>query len=53
MAADLCKDEDCDRVVSTTVSHFGRLDVLVNSAGESLSVVKVKDYRMELVSYFF
>lgn len=40
VAADLCKDEDCERVVSATVSHFGRLDVLVNSAGESLSILK-------------
>lgn len=33
MVADLSKDEDCERVVSATVSHFGCLDVLVNSAG--------------------
>ncbi|XP_042228409.1 2-(R)-hydroxypropyl-CoM dehydrogenase-like [Homarus americanus] len=31
--ADLSKDEDCERVVSSAVSHFGRLDILVNSAG--------------------
>ncbi|KAG7165386.1 Enoyl-[acyl-carrier-protein] reductase-like 3 [Homarus americanus] len=30
--ADLSKDEDCERVVSSAVSHFGRLDILVNSA---------------------
>ena len=39
MVADLSKDEDCERVVSATISHFGRLDVLVNSAGEELKVL--------------
>ncbi|KAG0710832.1 4-formylbenzenesulfonate dehydrogenase TsaC1/TsaC2 [Chionoecetes opilio] len=33
VAADLAKDEDCEHLVSATVAHFGRLDVLVNSAG--------------------
>lgn len=33
VVADLSKDEDCERVVSDTISHFGSLDILVNSAG--------------------
>jgi 3-oxoacyl-[acyl-carrier protein] reductase len=31
--ADLARAEDCDRVVSTTIERFGRVDVLVNNAG--------------------
>lgn len=31
--ADLTKDEDVKRTVETTVQHYGRLDILVNSAG--------------------
>ncbi|XP_069993820.1 3-oxoacyl-[acyl-carrier-protein] reductase FabG [Penaeus vannamei] len=33
LEADLSKDEDCKRVVSSTKSHFDRIDILVNSAG--------------------
>ncbi|KAF2358892.1 Short-chain dehydrogenase/reductase SDR, partial [Trinorchestia longiramus] len=30
---DLSKEEDCKRLVDDTIKHFGRLDILVNSAG--------------------
>lgn len=33
--ADVTKEEDCERVVSTTVETYGRLDILVNNAGTS------------------
>lgn len=36
MACDVRRREDIDRVVSTTVQHFGRLDVWVNNAGHGL-----------------
>lgn len=52
VAADLCKDEDCERVVSTTVSHFGRLDVLVNSAGTlvpgGIEKITMEDYDRQM-----
>jgi NAD(P)-dependent dehydrogenase (short-subunit alcohol dehydrogenase family) len=32
--ADLDRVEDCRRVVERTIEHFGRLDILVNDAGE-------------------
>ncbi|XP_045117353.1 uncharacterized oxidoreductase TM_0325-like [Portunus trituberculatus] len=52
LVADLCKDEDCERVVSTTVSHFGRLDVLVNSAGilvaGGIEKVTMEDYDKQM-----
>lgn len=36
IAGDVAKTVDCDRVVAQTIAQFGRLDVLVNSAGEYL-----------------
>ncbi|XP_076064688.1 3-oxoacyl-[acyl-carrier-protein] reductase FabG-like [Oratosquilla oratoria] len=31
--ADLSRDEDCKKVISSTMSHFSKMDILVNSAG--------------------
>ncbi len=33
VACDVAQDEDCDRLVATTVDRFGQVDVLVNNAG--------------------
>jgi 3-oxoacyl-[acyl-carrier protein] reductase len=33
--ADVTKEEDCKRIVSSTVDEYGRLDILVNNAGTS------------------
>jgi 3-oxoacyl-[acyl-carrier protein] reductase len=33
IVADAANREDCERLVSTTRQHFGRIDVLVNNAG--------------------
>ncbi|XP_073526174.1 uncharacterized protein [Phyllobates terribilis] len=33
IAADVAKDEDCRRIVDSTITRFGRLDHLVNNAG--------------------
>ncbi len=33
VAADAANREDCERLVSTTRQHFGRVDILVNNAG--------------------
>ncbi|WP_437676309.1 SDR family NAD(P)-dependent oxidoreductase [Sorangium sp. So ce131] len=35
VVADVSRPEDVERLVSTTVQHFGRLDILVNNAGTS------------------
>ena len=32
MPTNLAREEDVERMVATTVDHFGRLDVLVNNA---------------------
>ncbi len=37
IVADLSKQEDLERIMETTVKHFGYLDVLVNNAAVSLS----------------
>ncbi len=33
MQADVARAEDVERMVKTTIDHFGRLDILVNNAG--------------------
>ncbi len=33
LPADLCEVEACERVVNETISHYGRLDIVVNNAG--------------------
>ncbi|KAK7086106.1 hypothetical protein SK128_001240 [Halocaridina rubra] len=50
--ADLGKDAECERVVSTTKSHFGNLDILVNSAGilqgGGIETITVVDYDKQM-----
>ena len=38
VACDVAVDADCERLVATTVERFGRLDVLVNNAGTSVTM---------------
>ena len=33
ITGDVKKRDDCDRLVETTVDHFGRIDIMVNNAG--------------------
>jgi len=33
--ADMTKEEDCKKVVTSTVEHYGRLDIVINNAGTS------------------
>jgi len=40
--ADVTKEADCQRVVATAFERFGRLDVLVNSAGRGMKYVSEK-----------
>nr|XP_053651488.1 dihydroanticapsin 7-dehydrogenase-like [Cherax quadricarinatus] len=50
--ADLSKDADCEHVVSATVSHFGHLDILVNSAGSlivgGIETISMEDYDRQM-----
>jgi 3-oxoacyl-[acyl-carrier protein] reductase len=39
LQADVTRAEDCDRVVRTALSRFGRLDILVNNAGRGMKFV--------------
>ncbi|KAK7073421.1 hypothetical protein SK128_001244 [Halocaridina rubra] len=52
IVADLCKDEDCERIISTTRSHFGNLDILVNNAGilidGGIETITMEDYDKQM-----
>jgi 3-oxoacyl-[acyl-carrier protein] reductase len=48
--ADVTEPEAAARVVSETVEHFGRLDVLVNNAGGLVSRTPIKEYTDEYVA---
>jgi NAD(P)-dependent dehydrogenase (short-subunit alcohol dehydrogenase family) len=39
MLANVTREEDCERVVATALSAFGRLDMLVNNAGRGMKYV--------------
>ncbi|MEI6815447.1 MAG: SDR family oxidoreductase [Bacteroidota bacterium] len=36
VVTDVSKEEDCKQMIETTVSHFGKIDVLINNAGLSM-----------------
>ena len=40
--ADVTRDEDCARIVTTALERFGRLDILVNNAGRGMKYVSEK-----------
>ena len=37
--ADMSRQEDRERLISSVVDHFGRIDALINNAGDRKSVV--------------
>jgi len=39
IATDVSKEEDCKRLIETTVKTFGRLDILINNAGISMKAL--------------
>lgn len=45
--ADVSKEEDCKRVIEQTVTHFGKLNILINNAGSS-SAYSFEDVDTEL-----
>ena len=52
IVADLEKPDECRRVVDDTVSRFGQLDVLVNSAGYlmrgSIETLSLEDFDKQM-----
>ncbi len=49
IVADMTKPDDIQRLVKQTVDHFGRVDVLINNAGQGLhrpfEKLSIEDYR--------
>uniref|UniRef100_A0A2P2I4H4 3-oxoacyl-(Acyl-carrier-protein) reductase FabG-like n=1 Tax=Hirondellea gigas TaxID=1518452 RepID=A0A2P2I4H4_9CRUS len=52
LVGDLSKEEDCERVVADTVKHFGRINILINSAGilvsGSIETVSLEQYDRQM-----
>lgn len=48
IVADISKDENVKRVVNTTISHFGKLDVLVNNAGIGMSADIMAEHAIQV-----
>lgn len=51
ICANLCEPERCLEVVENTVSAFGTVDALINSAGVSLSIIR-PNFRREKVMFW-
>lgn len=47
VAADLTRENECERVVVAARAKFGRVDILVNNAGHYGPVVPVEEYPLE------
>ncbi|XP_054161154.1 uncharacterized oxidoreductase SSP0419-like [Oppia nitens] len=47
VVGDITKQEDCDRLIETTVQTFGKLDILVNNAGLAITANITDDDYME------
>ena len=47
LTADLTREADCSRLVSTAHEKFGRIDILINNAGHYGPVVPVEEYPLE------
>src|SRR6185437_2669822 len=51
--ADVSKEDDCKRLIQSTVEAFNRIDVLVNNAGFGLnSRITDEDYCLKLDTMF-
>ncbi|KAM3965737.1 glucose 1-dehydrogenase-like [Aphomia sociella] len=48
VVANLTKDNDVQKVVSTTISSFGKLDVLVNNAGIAMSASILAEHAIDV-----
>ncbi len=48
LQGDIAERDTMDRLIAETVSRFGRLDVLINNAGDQISRVNIADFSDEL-----
>jgi len=51
--ADLRRPEECDRVVAETRARFGKIDILVNSAGLTFTYIDPPRFRRPTIQRFF
>ena len=45
---DVSKEEDCKRLIESTIQKFGKIDVLVNNAGISMRAM-FKDLELDVI----
>src|SRR5262245_837593 len=45
LVADLRHPAECDRVIASTIAHFGRADILINNAGMTFTYISPDRFR--------
>jgi NAD(P)-dependent dehydrogenase (short-subunit alcohol dehydrogenase family) len=53
LVADLCRIEECDRVVAAAREHLGEPDILVNNAGLTFTYIDPARYRRPTMQRFY
>lgn len=48
ITTDVTKEDDCQRLITQTVAHFGKLDILVNNAGIAMRAL-FKDVELDVL----
>jgi NAD(P)-dependent dehydrogenase (short-subunit alcohol dehydrogenase family) len=48
VAGDVTKTEDCERIVASTLDHFGCLDILVNNVGRGFGAQRLDEFDDDL-----
>lgn len=48
VTTDVTKEDDCQRLITQTVAHFGKLDILVNNAGIAMRAL-FKDVELDVL----
>ncbi len=47
-ATDVTQEKDCENLVTATIAHFGKLDILINNAGISMRAL-FKDAELDVI----
>jgi NAD(P)-dependent dehydrogenase (short-subunit alcohol dehydrogenase family) len=53
LVADLCRIEECDRIVAAAREYFGEPDILINNAGLTFTYIDPARYRRPTIQRFY